>query len=77
MDSNAPASPGRNMKEIRYFRTCQYGVEREFIHPDYAGDSQIVTRLTGKKTIDSATRELLRDLTGGFLFWTEVPAPRQ
>lgn len=67
------------MKTIKYYRTNQWGVEREFVHPDSAGDAQIIQRLTGKKTIDGTTRELFRDLFGGHgpagLEWKEVVAP--
>lgn len=64
-----------NKKVIRYYRKSQYGTEREFIHPTDAGDAQIVRQLTGRATIDSVTRELLRDLTGGYIEFREELAP--
>jgi hypothetical protein len=59
-------------KVIKYIKTCQYGVEREFIHSSCAGDAQIIQQLTGQKTINSRIRELLRDLTAGFITFEQV-----
>ena len=62
-------------KQIKYYRRSQYGVEREFVHPESAGDGQIISQLTGKKTIDGRIRELVRDLTGGSIYFVETLAP--
>lgn len=40
------------------------------------GDAGIIAGLTGKKTIDSVVRELIRDLTGGDIRFEEILAPR-
>ena len=63
------------MKQIKYYRKEQYGVEREFVHPENAGDGQIIRQLTGQKTIDGRIRELVRDLTGGLIHFVETLAP--
>lgn len=63
------------MKTIKYFRTSQYGQEREFVHPESDGDGQIIRQLTGQKTIDGRIRELIRDLTGSQVSFVEVVAP--
>lgn len=60
------------MKIIKFYCKEQYGCVREFIHPENKGDAQILRQLTGKKTIDSITRELVRDLTGGQVTFQEV-----
>jgi hypothetical protein len=63
------------MKQIKYYRTVQYGLTREFVHPDCQGDRDILFRLTGQRTISGVTRELIRDLTGGMVNFIEVLAP--
>lgn len=63
------------MTTIKYYRKNQYGVVREFVHPDNKADSDIIIGLTGQKTIDSRIRELIRDLTGGTVNFVEVIAP--
>lgn len=62
-------------KTIKFYRVKQYGVWREYVHPDCAGDSVSIFRLTGQKTINSVVREALRDLFCGALQWQEVVAP--
>lgn len=65
---------GPNTIKIQYYRKSNYGVTREYIVD--AGQAQIVTSiLGGQKTIDSRTRELFRDLTGGLIVWEEVLPP--
>ncbi len=49
-------------KIIQYYRKNQYGKMLEYVANQ--GDAQIIAQLTGKKTIDGITRELLRDLMG-------------
>jgi len=63
------------MRIIKYFRRVNYGIESKYIHPDYAGDQKIIQQLTGKKTIDSITMELIRDLTGAQIRFVETFAP--
>jgi hypothetical protein len=62
-------------KEIKYYRTVQYGTVREFIHPESEGDGQIIRQLTGQKTLDGRIRELIRDLTCGMIQFTETVMP--
>ena len=52
-------------KIIKFYVEKQYGVVREYIHPDNAGDAKILAQLTGQKTVNPVIRELVRDLTGG------------
>lgn len=65
------------MTTIKYYRTNQYGTEREFVHPDNADEADILRRLTGKTSIDSATRELVRDLSRGAVSFEETVAPHR
>jgi len=60
---------------IKYYRTVQYGQEREFVHPDSEGSGKIISQLTGQKSINGIIRELIRDLTAGFVSFQEVIAP--
>jgi len=62
-------------KLIKYYRISQYGVTREFIHPDNNGEKAIIRQLTGQKTINSVVRELIRNLTGGTIQFTEIIQP--
>ncbi len=63
------------MKQIKYYRKVQYGTCREFIHPDCKADADIISRLTGQRTINGVVRELLRDLTASAVSFVEVLAP--
>jgi hypothetical protein len=65
----------KTIKVIKFYRKNSYGNELRYIHPDNKADADIVQRLTGKKTIDSVTMELLRDLAGGTISFQEVIAP--
>jgi hypothetical protein len=62
-------------KIIKFYRTNQFGNQREFVHPLCKGDAQIIAQLTGQKTINGVTRELIRDLTGGTVTFEETFAP--
>lgn len=62
-------------KIIKFYRTRQYGTDREFIHPACEADAGIIRQLTGQRTIDGRIRELIRDLTGGLIAFEEVVAP--
>jgi hypothetical protein len=59
---------------IKYYRQRNYGKDQEYVFD--LPTRRIIHKLTGKITIDSVTRELLRDLTGGVISWEEVLAPR-
>lgn len=60
---------------IRYYRTRNYGVEVEYVHPADSDEAAIIQRLTGKKTITPTIRELLRDLTGGYIQFQQEIQP--
>lgn len=62
------------MKRIEYFRKEVYGNTLEYIVNQ--GDAQIVQQLTKQKTINSVTRELIRDLSNGYILFVEVIQPR-
>ncbi len=64
-------------KTIKYFQSREWGQDRHYIHPDNFGDGKIISQLTGMKTISSAQRELIRDLTEGQIQFVEVIAPRK
>jgi len=62
-------------KTIEYYSKEVYGNRLEYvINKD---DAYIISRLTGKKTISEIERELIRDLTGSFIQFKEVLAPRK
>jgi len=62
-----------NKKTIQYYTREVYGNKLSYIvNKD---DAAIIQQLTGKKTIDSKTRELLRDLTAGIVSFEQVIAP--
>lgn len=65
------------MKTINYYRKVQYGVEREFIHPDCETDARTLLMLTGKRTIDQTVRGLVQMLSEGTVQFQEVLAPRE
>jgi hypothetical protein len=61
-------------KTIEYYSKEVYGNRLEYvINKD---DAYIISRLTGKKTISGVERELIRDLTGSFIEFKEVLAPK-
>ena len=62
-------------KTIEYYSKEVYGNRLEYvINKD---DAQIIRQLTGKKTISEIERELIRDLTGSFIEFKEVLAPKK
>ena len=62
-------------KTIEYYSKEVYGNRLEYvINKD---DAQIIRQLTGKKTISGVERELIRDLTGSFIEFKEVLAPKK
>jgi len=60
-------------KTIQFFAKNQYGQRREYVVNEC--DAKIIQQLTGQKTIDGRIRELLRDLTSGFISFQEAIAP--
>lgn len=59
-----------NKIKIRYYVENIYGVRRE----KFAVKAQeiVFSKLTGRKTLDSVSRELLRDLTEGAVEFEQV-----
>ena len=63
----------RNLIKIEYYVQNIYGVAREkFVN---STQEQVFKSLTGRKTLDSVSRELLRDLTGGAVYFEQVLPP--
>ena len=62
-------------KVIEYYSKEVYGNSLEYVvNKD---DDYIIQQLTGKKTISGTERELIRDLTGSFIQFKEVLAPKK
>lgn len=63
----------KNIVKIEYYVQNIYGVTRE----KFADKAQegVFERLTGRKTLDSVSRELVRDLTGGAVYFEQVLPP--
>jgi hypothetical protein len=61
-------------KTILFYSREVYGNSLEYIVNE--ADANIVRQLTGKKTISSKERELIRDLTGSLVDFKEVLAPK-
>lgn len=61
-------------KTILFYSREVYGNSLEYIVNE--ADADIVRQLTGKKTISSKERELIRDLTGKSVEFKEVFAPK-
>lgn len=57
-------------KKIQYYVREVYGKPLEYVKD--AGDAKLIRQLTGKKTIDCQTRELIHDLSGGLVFFERV-----
>jgi hypothetical protein len=64
-------------KIIKWYSVNQWGNAREYVHPDCAADGAIIAQLTGQKTLNSAIRELLRDLTGCAVDFQQVLPPNR
>lgn len=62
-------------KVIPYYVKHVYGNRQEYVSPSHKGDASILTQLTGRKTLDSCTRELVRDLTEGQVTFEQVLPP--
>jgi len=61
-------------KVIEFYSKDIYGNRLEYVLNK--GDADIIRKLTGKKTISGIERELIRDLTGSFVEFKEVFAPK-
>ena len=62
-----------NSIKIEYYIQHIYGVAREkFANKD---QENLFQRLTGRKTLDSVSRELIRDLTSGAVTFEQVLTP--
>lgn len=59
--------------EIEYYTRNNYGVRHEYIIDPH--QRKIIQQLTGRKTLNPITRELLRDLTNSIISFTEVTLP--
>jgi hypothetical protein len=62
-------------KVIEYYSKEVYGNSLEYVVN--RDDAYIIQQLTGKKTISGTERELIRDLTGNFIQFKEVLAPKK
>lgn len=62
----------RGHKVIRFYRYNG----REIVHTSSWADFELILALTGQRFINSAMREMFRDLSGGAITWEEVPQPR-
>jgi hypothetical protein len=61
--------------KIQYYVRDIYGVPREkFVDKEH---EKLFSRLTGRKTLDSVSRELLRDLSGSAIQFEQVLPPAQ
>jgi len=61
--------------KIKYYVTNIYGVHREkFLVKEH---ENIFFRLTGRKTLDDVSRELLRDLSGSQIDFEQVLPPKE
>lgn len=60
-------------KIIEYYIQSVYGVNRERFKNK--ADADIFAKLTGRKTLDIVSRELLRDLSGGSISFKQVFPP--
>ena len=59
--------------KIKYFVQNIYGVRREkFVDK---GQESVFIQLTGRKTLDSVSRELIRDLSGSSVEFQQVLPP--
>ena len=57
-------------KTIQFKVETQWGNRREFVVNQ--NDARIILQLTGKKTIDSMTRNLISELTAGAVNFEQV-----
>lgn len=57
-------------KTIQFYTREVYGSPMGYVADK--NDAAIIARLTGRKTIDCVTRELIADLTGGAVRFQEI-----
>ena len=62
-------------KVIEYYSKEVYGNSLEYVVNE--DDAHIIRQLTGKKTISGTERELIRDLSGSFIEFKQVFAPKK
>lgn len=62
-----------NSKTIEYYVQSVYGVNRERFKNK--SDADLFHKLTGRRTLDGVSRELLRDLSGGAVSFKQVFPP--
>ena len=60
-------------KTIEFYNREIYGTAREYLANE--GDAKVFLQLTGKKTITSVERELIRDLSGGLVNFKQILPP--
>lgn len=60
-------------KTIEFYNREIYGTAREYLANE--GDAKAFLQLTGKKTITSVERELIRDLSGGLVNFKQILPP--
>lgn len=60
----------RSIVKIKYYIENVYGVRREKFFDKAQQD--VFYKLTGRKTLDSISRELVRDFTGGSVDFEQV-----
>lgn len=63
----------QNQKIIQFYRKNVYGKTLEYIKEQ--SDADAIRGLTQQRTVDSRIRELLRDLTNGYIKFEEVTLP--
>ena len=60
-------------KTIEFYNREVYGTTREYLANE--NDAKIILQLTGKKTVTSVERELIRDLSGGLIDFKQILPP--
>jgi len=60
-------------RTIEFYNREVYGTTREYVANE--NDANIIFKLTGKKTITSVERELIRDLSGGLVDFKQILPP--
>jgi hypothetical protein len=60
-------------KTIEFYNREVYGTTREYLANE--NDAKIILQLTGKKTVTSVERELIRDLSGGLVDFKQILPP--
>lgn len=63
------------MKIIKFYRKNQYGIEREYIHPDFEVEKIQIGKLTRQTTISRQIRDAIEILSSNSIKFEEVIAP--